>query len=143
MQTALKPPIDHSALPLRSLDIMDIPLQRATKRQLASGTAPIRVRAPTKYYFGPDLWPDIAEASIRKGWSAGGIVSHLTATAAGKARFRGLTRATVWKWFDHSTKPAHSWSTRTLAAIESEKSRRLVKQPLGRPRMFVSACSSQ
>ena len=40
---------------------MDIPLRKATKRQLASGAALIRVRAPAKYWFGPDLWPDIVE----------------------------------------------------------------------------------
>ena len=40
---------------------MDISLWKATKRQLASGAALIRVRAPAKYWFGPDLWPDIVE----------------------------------------------------------------------------------
>ena len=64
MWTALKPPPDHSALPLLSLDVMDIPLQKATKRQLASGTALIHIRAPASNWFGPDLWPDIAEAAI-------------------------------------------------------------------------------
>ena len=137
---ALKPPTHHSTLPLRSLNVMDIPLQKATKRQLASGTAPTHVRAPAKYWFGPDIWPDIAEAAIQKGWSAGGIVSHLTTTAAGKVRFQGLTQATVWKMFDCSTKPAQSWSTRTLGAVESEKNCRLVQEPLGRPHMFVGPC---
>ncbi len=80
MQAALKPPTNHSRLPLRLIDVMDILFQKATKRQIASGTAPIHVRVPAKYWFGPDLWPDIAEAAIWKGWSAGGIILHLTAT---------------------------------------------------------------
>jgi hypothetical protein len=114
---------------------MDLPLKKATKKQLASGTAPICVRAPAKYWFGPDIWPDIAEAAIQKDWSPSGIVMHLKATAAGAARFQGLTRSTVWKWFDHPKKTGRS--PRVLTAVESEKCHRVVRDPLGHPRMFV------
>ena len=40
-------------------------------------TAPTHSHAPQKYWFGPDLWPDIAEAAICNDWSAGAIVTYL------------------------------------------------------------------
>ena len=115
---------------------MDLPLTHATKRQIASGTAPKRRRAPAKYWFGPDLWPDIAAAAIRKDWSPGAIVQHLTATTAGAACFKGLSRSTVWRMFDRTEQKA--WSARTMKAVESENSRRVILQPLGCPHMLVS-----
>ena len=87
----LKPPTPLSALPLRSTNPMDLPLKKASKRQIALGTAPTRSRAPRKYWFGPDLWPDIAEAAIRNDWSAGAIVTYLQRTPSGAAHFQTLT----------------------------------------------------
>ena len=115
---------------------MDLPLRKATRKQIASGTAPVRIRAPAKYWYGPDLWPDIAEAAIQTNWSPSAIIAYLRSTAAGEARFARLNRGTVWRWFDHTKKTG--WSAQTLNAVESEMNHRVVLQPLGRPHMFVS-----
>ena len=123
-----------STLPVRTVNVQEIPLVKSSKKQLALGTAAQRKNAPAQYWQRPELWPDIAEAALRMDWKAKSIVDYLKSTAAGKIKYHQLYRGTVHRMFGPDKK---SWSEKTMRAVQSEKARRTITKPLGRPRMLV------
>jgi len=132
----LRPPLLSSDLLLPSRNTMEIPLKRASKKQIEAGTAPPRVRAPPHHWFNPNIWPDIAQAAVLSAWSPQGIIKHLTRTPAGMFRFKGLNRGTVWKMMDRNKHGA--WSASTISAVEAQRRVRESSKTLGHPRLLVS-----
>ena len=72
-----------SNLPVRTAVVEDIPLSKASRKQLELGTAPKCKRAPPQYWQQPELWPDIAAAVIQMNWKPEAIVLHLRSTPEG------------------------------------------------------------
>jgi hypothetical protein len=68
----------------------DIPLSKASRKQLELGTAPKHKRAPPQYWQRPELWPDIAAAVIRLNWKPEAIVLYLKSTPEGQAKYERL-----------------------------------------------------
>jgi len=132
----LRPPLSSSDLLLPSRNPMQIPLKKASKKQIDTGTAPPRVRAPPQHWLNPNLWPDIAQAAVLSAWSPQGIIKHLTRTPAGAFRFKGLNRGTVWKMMDRNKHGA--WSATTISAVESQRKCKESSKTLGCPRLLVS-----
>ena len=75
--------MDVSNLPVHTVVLEDIPLSKASRKQLELGTAPKCKRAPPQYWQQPELWPDIAAAAIWLEWKPEVIVLHLKSTPEG------------------------------------------------------------